>query len=144
MRSNRPQAKICLKSNSNCRLINFFIQIKPPDLLVATIQYEFGHKIWLQNISNLIENGQIQLDLLLNLTFWIKFNHFQLNNRHKKVLFWSLNQKMDKFNWKQINIDQIYIKIAIIYMISSLKSESDQNRRSHSDLEFESTMTIWF
>ena len=51
---------------------------------------------------------------------------------------------MDKFDRKQIEIDQIYIKIAIVDTISSLKSELDQNQRSNlAGLESESS-TIRF
>ena len=100
-----------------------------------------------ENIWNFIENGQKQLDFWLILTFLIEMDHLQLNNQHKNDNFWSLNQKwlkMDAFNPKQIEIDRIYIKIKIVDTISSLKSESDQNRRSNlAGLESESS-TIQF
>ena len=44
MRSNQPQAKYCMKSDLNRCLINFFDPTSATNLLIVTIQFEFGQE----------------------------------------------------------------------------------------------------
>ena len=102
MQWDQPWAKFRLKSDSNCILIDFF----DPIWDVRFIRRDDTIQIWTQNlilnsnlvenIWNLIENGQKQLYFWLNSPLSIKFDHFWLNNRHLDGLFWSFNQKMIK------------------------------------------------
>ena len=59
------------------------------------------------------------------------------------LLIKNISKKID-FNRKYIKFDRIYIEIEILDSNSSLESESDGNRRSNSDRDFDSTMMIGF
>ena len=115
MQWDQPWAKFRLKSDSNCILIDFF----DPIWDVRFIRRDDTIQIWTQNlilnsnlvenIWNLIENGQKQLYFWLNSPLSIKFDHFWLNNRHLDAISWSFNQKVIEINWNQ----SILIKIRL-------------------------------
>ena len=126
MRLDWPWSKFRLKSDLNHILIDFVDPISAArytnsDKKLNT-EFEFDQKL-----SNLIENGWKRLDFSLNLTFLIEFDHFLLNSTifdwiiNIKTIFFHLLikkwLKMDKFNRKQSEIDQIYIEIAIVNRI---------------------------
>ena len=110
MRLDWPLAKFCLKSDLNFCLIDIFdpnswslIELLQQNQLYL-VQFFSKKSIYIKNRSHLIKNGQKHLGFWLILTNLIKFNHFQSNNQHWHIYFWSFNQKMIKTdqNWSII------------------------------------------
>ena len=83
----------------------------------------------------------------INHHFWLNNHRFRLYNWHFLIkidlLIKNISKKID-FYRKYIEFDQIYIKIEIVHLDSSLESKSDRNRQSNLDRDFDSTTTIWF
>ena len=120
MGSNWPQAKFCLKSDSNHVLIDFFDPIsaarftrRHDSIWIRTIIIS-KNLIYIkknQNRSNAIEffntNWLFQsFNWLFWSFYWIfwLFNWlFQSFNQLLRSVNWSFNQKISKLDWKQLN-----------------------------------------
>ena len=140
MRSNWPQAKIRLKSDSNRRLINFFdpnswnqIESSRQNRL-NLVRFISKNLNYIKNRLNLIENVKfiqkssrfwpflIKFDL-----FSIEIDHFRLNYRHLHDFFQPFNRKWSKTDQNRSILIEFRLKL-------------DQNRHRRYDLVVEIPM----
>ena len=98
MQSNQLWVRFRLKSDLNCHLISFFYW----KMSSYSIEIVETIRIWtrnlnpnsnmIKNLSNLIKNGQKQLDFWLILTFSINFFDLFIDNFKLFIDFWSFYQ----------------------------------------------------
>ena len=129
MRWDRLPAKIRSKSDSNWLLIDFYdlnlavrsivatISIWNPDYL-DPLKSKFN-----QNWSKITGFCRFTVVFDIICRFRLKYRHFRLINWHLVNLNWS-------FNRYYIEIEWLYIKIAVVDSIKLLVIESDRNQRS--------------
>ena len=113
MRLDQPWAKFCLKSYSNCHLIDFY-DLNSWNLIKSSQRNQFQQlkKGWSKSSKSIDFNRKWSnlIEIQLFSTIFDKNQLFRLNNWHLDSLFWSFNQKIIEIDRNRLTIIEIWSK----------------------------------